>query len=82
MDPPLLMKIDLSGGYYRVPLAPHAALELAVLLPPDGTNEPLIGIPLSLPMGWSQSPPYFCAFTKTCADLANQVPLQPLPHPL
>jgi hypothetical protein len=27
--------------------------------------------PLSLPMGWSLSPPYFCAFTETCADVAN-----------
>jgi len=22
-------------------------------------------------MGWQQSPPYFCSFTETCADLAN-----------
>jgi len=22
-------------------------------------------------MGWSQSPPYFCSFTETCADIAN-----------
>jgi len=30
-------------------------------------------------MGWSLSPPYFCAFTETCADLNNS--LQPLrPH--
>ncbi len=49
--PPYLMKLDLLDGYYRVPLTPHAALQLAVtLLPaPDGT--PLDGIPLTLPMG-------------------------------
>jgi hypothetical protein len=50
--PPLLMKLDLADGYYRVPLSPEAALELAVVLPPDHTGTNLIGIPLSLPMGW------------------------------
>jgi hypothetical protein len=29
---------------------------------------------LSLPMGWKASPPYFCAFTETCTDLANACP--------
>jgi hypothetical protein len=77
--PPLLAKIDLANGYYRVPLSPAAALQLAVCLPPDGSGDRLLGIPLSLPMGWSLSPPYFFAFTETCADLNNN--LQPLrPH--
>jgi len=69
--PPHLVKIDLANGYYRVPLSPEAALQLAVCLPPDNSGEALLGIPLSLPMGWSLSPPYFCAFTETCADLTN-----------
>jgi hypothetical protein len=81
--PPLMAKIDLSDGYYRVPLSPEAALELAVVLPPDHAGDNLIGIPLSLPMGWAQSPPYFCAFTKTVTDIANTQPTQPLDlHPL
>lgn len=69
--PPLMAKIDLADGYYRVPLSPEAALELAVVLPPDNTEANLVGIPLSLPMGWANSPPYFCAFTETGADIAN-----------
>jgi hypothetical protein len=72
--PPLMAKIDLSDGYYRVPLNPEAALELAVVLPPDNTAQNLIGIPLSLPMDRAQSPPCFCAFTETAADLANTPP--------
>ncbi len=83
--PPLLMKVDLADGYYRVPLSPEAALELAVVLPPDNTGDNLIGIPLSLPMGWGLSPPYFCAFTETGADLANNLIASPHaipPHPL
>jgi len=69
--PVYLAKLDLADGYYRIPLAPHAAQQLAVVLPPDHDTNNLIGIPLSLPMGWAQSPPYFCAFTETCADMAN-----------
>jgi len=72
--PPLMAKIDLADGYYRVPLSAHAALTLAVILPDDLNSGPLLGIPLSLPMGWKESPPYFCAFTETCADLANKSP--------
>jgi hypothetical protein len=69
--PPLLAKLDLADGYYRVPLAPQAALHLAVVIPSDEGSDPLIAIPLSLPMGWAQSPPYFCAYTETIVDLCN-----------
>lgn len=69
--PPLMAKIDLADGYYRVPLSPTATLQLTVILPADDSSDHLIGIPLSLPMGWGQSPPFFCAFTETGADLAN-----------
>jgi hypothetical protein len=59
--PPLMAKVDLSDGYYRVPLAPEATLHLAVIIPSDvPTEKSLIALPLTLPMGWSHSPPYFC----------------------
>lgn len=81
LGPPLLAKIDVADGYYRVLLSPAAALHLAVCLPPDASREPLLEIPLSLPMGWSLSHPYFCAFTETCADLSNAIlPVTPT-HP-
>jgi hypothetical protein len=82
--PPLLAKLDLADGFYRVPLSPIAALQLAVVLPPDAQYSNLIGIPLSLPMGWALSPPYFCAYTETCADLANLAHPHnpPAAHPL
>ncbi len=70
--PPLLCKINLADGYYRIPSAPSTALSLAVVIPSDApSTEPLVAIPLTLPMGWSQSLPYFCAFTETVADLTN-----------
>jgi hypothetical protein len=57
--PPLLAKIDMADGYYRIPLSADASLQLAVVLPTDDGDEPLLGLPLSLPMGWSLSPPFF-----------------------
>jgi len=69
--PPRMAKFDLSDGYYRVRLSPGAALDLAVILPGDTEASNLIGIPLPLPMGWAYSPPFFCSFTETAADLAN-----------
>jgi len=71
LGPVLMAKFDLADGYYRIPLSPQAALELAVVLPPMDNNLPLVGIPLVLPMGWKYSPPYFCSYTETAADLAN-----------
>ena len=69
--PVLLAKFDLADGYYRVPLAARTALLLATLLPVWEGEEPLVGIPLALTMGWTASPPYFCAVTETIADLVN-----------
>jgi hypothetical protein len=79
--PPLLAKLDLADGYYRVPITATAALHLAVLLPDDGPYGPLIALPLSLPMGWAQSPPFFCAYTETVTDIAKSTN-PATPHPL
>jgi hypothetical protein len=85
--PPLLAKVDLADGYYRVPLAATASQQLAVLIPNDapGPSPPLVAFPLTLPMGWAHSPPYFCAFTETITDMTNakvvEAPAR-LPHRL
>jgi hypothetical protein len=69
---PLLAKVDLADGYYRIPLRASTALSLAVVIPNDIPNQPpLIAIPLTLPKGWAHSPPFFCAFTKTVTDITN-----------
>ena len=69
--PVYLAKIDIADGFYRVGLRPTDALKLAVLFPQREGEEPLIGVPLTLPMGWRESPPAFCTATETTADLAN-----------
>ena len=44
-----------------------------------------MALPLALPMGWVESPPYFTAVTETACDLTNALLRSPamLPsHPL
>ena len=69
--PLYLLKIDLSDGFYRVRLRAQDAPMLGVAFP-VAPGEPLLtAIPLVLPMGWTESPPYFCTTTETIVDLAN-----------
>jgi hypothetical protein len=69
--PPELAKTDIADGFYRVWLRLSDIPKLGVVLPcRDGT--PLIAIPLALPMGWVESPPYFTMLTETACDLSNQ----------
>ena len=85
--PVLLSKTDLSDGFYQLPLTPSGALKLAVPFPHLPGEPPLVAIPTKLPMGWTESPPAFSAFTETIADLVNEqleaAPDHvPPPHPL
>jgi hypothetical protein len=70
--PVYLLKIDIADGFYRIWLNEHDILSLAVSLPPLHGDTPLVALPLVLPMGWTESPPYFTTATETVADLANQ----------
>ena len=66
-------------------LAPRDIQKLGVVFPIEDPNNPLIVLPLVLPMGWKNSPPVFCTATETIADLTNNsIKLQtPMPqHPL
>jgi hypothetical protein len=79
--PLLLGKSDLADGYYRIPLNTDQAIQLACLLPKSPGEEPLAAIPLVLPMGWKESPPYFCAATETIVDITNASLNQIEKHP-
>jgi hypothetical protein len=81
------MKVDLADGFYRMWLQMRDIPKLALVLPPlVRSTKPLIALPLGLPMGWVESPPWFCVATETVADVANQRLLRPLgtvpPHRL
>jgi hypothetical protein len=71
LGPVHLSKIDIADGFYRIWIKVEYVPKLGVLLPPRDREEPLIGFPLVLPMGWIQSPPLFTAATETVAGLAN-----------
>jgi hypothetical protein len=71
-SPVLALKCDFSDGFYRVPLASSAIPFLGVIMPYSPGEAPLIAFPLALPMGWTNSPPFFSAFTETATDIANQ----------
>ena len=75
-----LLKVDLSDGYYRVPLNARGALQLAVAMP-STRRQPMLAIPTVLPMSWLESPPYFCMATETIADYTNNTRRHlPMPH--
>jgi hypothetical protein len=69
--PVYISKVDIADGFYYVWLLPNNIPTLGVTLPTTGDEEPMIGFPLALPMGWVNSPPYFTAATETIMDLAN-----------
>jgi len=82
-----MMKIDLADGYYQVPLSPSGIPHLSVITPfSTADGDPLIAFPITLPMGWKDSPPFFCAFTETIGDVSNRqlrTGMQSMsPHPL
>ena len=85
-----MIKIDLADGYYCISWSTQGSLNLAVILPTmTDTNDILIAMPSMLPLGWSESPPYFCMCTEMVADVTDQqlaahkaVPVQPHPQEL
>ena len=69
--PVYLMKCDIADGYYRLHLRIRDCPKLALAFPASMGDEPLVAIPLVLPMGWTNSGPAFCAATETIADTTN-----------
>ena len=69
--PTYMLKLDLSDGFYRVRLRAEDIPTLGVAFPVGPGEDPLVALPLTLPMGWTESPPYFCNATETAVDLIN-----------
>ena len=78
------IKVDMADGFYRLLIKARDVPKLGIAFPgPDG--EWWIAFPITCPMGWTHSPPYFCAVTETIADVANHNILKwrdPPPHRL
>jgi hypothetical protein len=69
--PVYMSKLDIAGGFYRIPLQVEDIPKLGIVFPKCPGEKQLVVFPLTLPMGWVHSPPFFTAATKTVADLAN-----------
>ena len=65
-----LTKIDIADGFYRIWIQYRDIPCLGVILPPN-TADPQEALPLALPLGWVESPPYFTSVTETACDLLN-----------
>ena len=85
LGPVYLLKLDIADGFYRLALNIEDIPKLGVVFPTRPGQEPLVALPLVLPMGWKNSPPAFCVATETAADLANdaiQAKIDAPAHPL
>mmetsp|Transcript_50704 Transcript_50704/g.122309 ORF Transcript_50704/g.122309 Transcript_50704/m.122309 type:complete len:800 (-) Transcript_50704:1111-3510(-) len=82
--PVYMLMVDISDGFYRVPLRAEHIPSLGMVLPYQEGEEPHVAFPLVLPMGWTESPPFFCTLTETVIDLVNERlgHWDPPPHPL
>jgi len=70
--PFMFTKVDLKDGYWRMAVNADDAWNFAYVLPGAGPDDPIqLVIPDALQMGWSESPPFFCAATETARDIID-----------
>ena len=76
-----MTKLDIADGYYHVPLSTSGIPQLGVIMPfHTNDGDPIIAFPITLPMGWKDSPPFFGAFAETIADICNVQLQEGVPH--
>ena len=86
--PILMMKADIKDGFWRISVPAEEEYNFAYVLPQVGPNvdedDIQIVIPSALQMGWTSSPPLFCAATETARDVAETLRTRDNlpPHPL
>ena len=71
LGPVYVLKSDVSDGLYRIALRPADAPNFGLVFPSDDQGDDLVAIMLTLPMVFNNTPPIFCMFTETVADLSN-----------
>jgi hypothetical protein len=73
VTPFMFTKVDLKDGYWRMAVNEADAWNFAYVLPGAGPDDPIqLVIPDALQMGWSESPPFFCAATETARDIIDE----------
>ena len=69
--PLFLAKWDIKDGFWRLMTERGSEFNFAYVLPQEEGKPPKIVIPTPLPMGWTESPPFFCAAAETARDVAQ-----------
>ena len=72
LGPLYLIKVNISNGLYRIAINTNYIPKLGAVFPTEKGQQPLIEIPLLLPMNWKNSPPIFTTAIKTTSDFANK----------
>lgn len=67
-----MAKWDIKDGFWRLDCAQGEEWNFAYVLPQHKGQSTTLVIPNSLQMGWTESPPYFCAASETGRDVAAQ----------
>ncbi len=65
-----MAKWDIKDGFWRMDCKAGEEYNFAYVLPQEKGKPIRLVVPTSLQMGWVESPPYFCAATKTARDIA------------
>ena len=80
--PVRVSKLDVTDAYHRGTVKPAQVGAFAYVIPSALGDEGIfICIDLVLPMGWVDSPKFFCAFSETLTDVANALVDSELPVP-
>lgn len=67
-----MAKWDIKDGFWRLDFQKGEEWNFAYVMPqPEGSPTRLV-VPTLLQMGWIESPPYFCAASKTARDVAAE----------
>ncbi len=64
-----MAKWDIKDGFWLMDCASDEECNFAYVLPQQVGEPEKLMIPTFLQMGWVESPPYFCAATKTAQDV-------------
>ena len=75
--PFVFAKVDIKDGFWRLRVSDEDAWNFCYTMPQVGNNTDVddldIVVPISLQMGWCESPPLFCAVTETAQDVIQSL---------
>ena len=77
-------KVDIKDGFWRMSVNSTDAWNFCYTIPNKDPATPLddtiIVVPTALQMGWTESPPFFCAGTETARDIIDDMMHSDMTH--